>query len=79
MLRAAKEEKKLTRSRRLVQHKGLFTPAPEGETALRLSTCSQTSSDVLEETLSSPLEYHASLARHFVSLSHIWHPPTITI
>lgn len=49
------KRKKLARSRRLVQHKGLFTPAPEGETALRLSTGSQISSHVLEETLSSPL------------------------
>lgn len=78
MLRAAKEEK-LARSRRLVQHKGLFTPAPEGETTLRLSTCSQTSSDVLEETLSCPLEYHSSSAHHFVSLTHIWRPPAITV
>lgn len=77
-LRAAKEEK-LARSQRLVQHKGLFTPAPEGETALRLSTLSQISSDVLEETLSSPLEYRVSPARHFASLTRIWHPQTVTV
>lgn len=72
-LRAAKEEKKhLHAVGSSCNKKGLFTPAPEGETALRLSTRSQISSDVLEETLSSP---PLLLVRPLL----IWRPPTVTV